>query len=280
MKINPAFVEKILTSFIREELAKNGFKKGILGLSGGLDSAVRAALATRAIGPQKRDRPDHALRQGVRLRLGGCPGCRQGPQDRARTIDIAPMVDAYFQKHPTDCRILKGNKMARERMSILYDWSVREKALILGTSNKSELLIGYGTIHGDLACAFNPDRRLVQNPDPGARASSRAPGTASERNRLRPTSGPARRTKRKSDSRTPSSTKSSNISSKGGKRKRSSSRRDIPATGWKRSSASSGTPNSNGRCRPSPKSPRGRRARLPLSLRLEQITCLFLKIFL
>jgi NAD+ synthase len=66
------------------------------------------------------------------------------------------MVDAYFSGHPTRRLVLKGNKMARERMSILYDYSEREKALIIGTSNKTELLIGYGTIHGDMACAINP----------------------------------------------------------------------------------------------------------------------------
>ena len=156
MKINAAFVEKILTAFIKEELGKCGFKKGILGLSGGLDSAVCAALAARALGPKnviglimpygKRFGPDLEDARDVARIL----------KIDARTIDIAPMVDAYFKKNPTDKRLLKGNKMARERMSILYDWSAREKALILGTSNKTELLIGYGTIHGDLACAINP----------------------------------------------------------------------------------------------------------------------------
>jgi NAD+ synthase len=66
------------------------------------------------------------------------------------------MVDSYFKVQPTDDKILIGNKMARERMSILYDYSAREEALILGTSNKTELLLGYGTIHGDMACAINP----------------------------------------------------------------------------------------------------------------------------
>ena len=75
---------------------------------------------------------------------------------RTETIDIAPQVEAYFSRYPTDNCVLRGNKMARERMSILYDFSAREKALILGTSNKTELLIGYGTIHGDIACAINP----------------------------------------------------------------------------------------------------------------------------
>ncbi len=156
MKINAAFVEKVLTRFIREELGRAGFKKGILGLSGGLDSAVGAALAARALGPGQvlglimpygKD-----FRDDVRdaERLAAALGIRR------RTIDITPQVDAYFSRHPTRSRVLRGNKMARERMSILYDVSAREKALILGTSNKSELLVGYGTIHGDMACAINP----------------------------------------------------------------------------------------------------------------------------
>jgi len=156
MKINPEFVEKLLTRFIKEELSKFDYAKGILGLSGGLDSAVCAYLAARALGPKNvivlimpyketfcrdvQDAKDLAQRLGIKFRI----------------TDISPMVDAYFARNPTKNRILRGNKMARERMSILYDFSEREKALILGTSNKTELLLGYGTIHGDMACAINP----------------------------------------------------------------------------------------------------------------------------
>lgn len=156
LKINASFVEKVLCAFIREELRKFGFRRGILGFSGGLDSSVCAALAARALGAKNvigmimpygetfgRDVEDARL---LARKLG----------IRARIIDIAPMVDAYFSRHPTDNRVRIGNKMARERMSVLYDLSVEEKALILGTSNKTELLIGYGTIHGDMACAINP----------------------------------------------------------------------------------------------------------------------------
>jgi NAD+ synthase len=116
MKINAPFVEKILTKFIKEELSKFHFSRGILGLSGGLDSTVCAFLASKALDP-----------------------------DNVLCLD-----------HPTDNKILIGNKMARERMSILYDHSARDSALILGTSNKTELLLGYGTIHGDMACAISP----------------------------------------------------------------------------------------------------------------------------
>jgi NAD+ synthase len=155
-KINAPFVERVLVAFIRDELGRCGGKKGLLGLSGGLDSAVCAALAARALGPRNvlgvimpygkafpgdvRDAAALAARLGIRHKI----------------IDIAPQVDLYFAAHPTESRVQRGNKMARERMSILYDHSVREGALVLGTSNKTELLIGYGTVYGDLACAINP----------------------------------------------------------------------------------------------------------------------------
>jgi NAD+ synthase len=156
MSINSPFAVKILTTFIKEELSKSGFKKGILGLSGGLDSSVCAFLAAKALGPKN----VIVLIMPYGRSFGGEV---EDAQDVARllkikatVIDIAPMVDAYFKRHPTGNRVQLGNKMARERMSILYDHSAREKALILGTSNKTELLIGYGTIHGDTACAINP----------------------------------------------------------------------------------------------------------------------------
>lgn len=156
MKINARFVEKILCAFIREELHKFGFRRAIVGLSGGLDSSVCAALAARALGGKN----------VLAMILPYKDTCGQDVEDaralarklgfRTRLIDIAPMVDAYFSRYPTKDHVRIGNKMARERMSILYDHSALEKALILGTSNKTELLIGYGTIHGDMACAINP----------------------------------------------------------------------------------------------------------------------------
>lgn len=155
-KINPSFVDKVLVRFIREELTKCGCAKGLLGLSGGLDSAVCASLAARALGPKNvlalimpygRSFPED-VRDAEKL--------ARALRIRSETIDIAPQVDAYFSGYPTSSRVLRGNKMARERMSILYDRSAREKAFVLGTSNKTELLIGYGTIHGDMACAINP----------------------------------------------------------------------------------------------------------------------------
>lgn len=156
MKINGPFVERILTSFIREELYKFSFKKGILGLSGGLDSSVCAFLAVKALKSSN----------VICLIMPYGESFSQDTKDaqeiakilglKSKIIDISPMVDTYFTRYPTESRVAKGNKMARERMSILYDFSARERALILGTSNKTELLLGYGTIHGDMACAINP----------------------------------------------------------------------------------------------------------------------------
>jgi NAD+ synthase len=156
MKINAPFVEKVLCAFIREELSKFNYKRGIVGLSGGLDSSVCAFLAAKALGaknilglilPYKNTfSEDVKDAQSIARRLSL----------RSRLVDISPMVDAYFSLYPTQDRVRIGNKMARERMSILYDFSAKEKALILGTSNKTELLLGYGTIHGDMACAISP----------------------------------------------------------------------------------------------------------------------------
>jgi len=156
IEIDCAFTAQILTAFIREELGKAGFRRGILGLSGGLDSAVCAALAARALGPKNVLALMMPYGDSFGRDIDDARAVAAGLGIRTETIDIRPMVDAYFERYPADNRLLKGNKMARERMSILYDRSARESALILGTSNKTELLIGYGTIHGDMACAINP----------------------------------------------------------------------------------------------------------------------------
>ncbi len=156
MRINPEFIKNFLVRFLREEIGKFGFKKGVWGLSGGLDSSVVSFLAKEALGaenclalimPYKTSDPS-AVEDAKKL--------AEDLGINWKTIDITPMIDAYFSQHPTENKILIGNKMARERMSILYDYSAREKALVIGTSNKSELLLGYGTIYGDMASAVNP----------------------------------------------------------------------------------------------------------------------------
>ena len=185
MTLNGPFTIRVLTAFIREELAKAGFSKAVLGLSGGLDSAVCAGLAARALGPKSVLALIMPYGTSFSADMDDAREAARAFKIRSLVIDIAPMVDAYFAAFPAGRsgwlrksdhgrstgrssmrlgrddggsagRVRIGNKMARERMSILYDVSAREKALILGTSNKTELLIGYGTIHGDMACAINP----------------------------------------------------------------------------------------------------------------------------
>lgn len=156
LRINPALVERILLGFIQDEVRKVGFDRVVIGLSGGVDSSLAASLAVRALGPTNV--------KGLLM-----PYRTSDPQSRRDAeavvsllgiahdvIDITPQIDAYFTRYQDADQTRRGNKMARERMTILYDHSSAWRALVLGTSNKTELLLGYGTIYGDMASAVNP----------------------------------------------------------------------------------------------------------------------------
>jgi NAD+ synthase len=156
MKIHEADIEKFITKFIRKELYKFNIKKAIFGLSGGLDSTVTAFLASLALGVDNVTGLIMPYGNLFQKEVEEAEDVAHTLGIHSETIDISPSVDAFYSHYPTKKRVLIGNKMARERMSILYDFSARQNALILGTSNKTELLIGYGTIHGDMACAINP----------------------------------------------------------------------------------------------------------------------------
>jgi NAD+ synthase len=156
MNLNLEVIEKVLVCFIKDAVHKNNFKNAIIGVSGGVDSAVVLTLTQRALGsdhtfallmPYKLSSED-SIKDGQRI----CDGLKVTYE----VIDISPSVDGYFDRFPTDDKVLIGNKCARERMSVLYDFSARKKALVAGTSNKSELLIGYTTLYGDSAAAFLP----------------------------------------------------------------------------------------------------------------------------
>jgi NAD+ synthase len=155
LRIDEVLVRKMLVSFLREETLKTGARRLVLGVSGGVDSAVVAALAAEALGPENvlglftpyrttagrshADALDVARTFGIRL----------------EEVPITAQVDAYFVGKTNVDKVRMGNKMARERKSIEYDRSWPD-GLVLGTSNKTELLLGYGTQFGDLACALNP----------------------------------------------------------------------------------------------------------------------------
>ena len=128
----------------------------MIGLSGGVDSAVSAALSVDALGADNvlgvllpyrtssQDSREHAAVLAASLSI------------RTEVVDITPMVDAYLERFSIHDQIRRGNVMARQRMVVLYDISARERALVIGTSNKTEIFLGYGTLFGDLASALNP----------------------------------------------------------------------------------------------------------------------------
>ena len=153
---NVTLVRQILVSFIRNEVEKVGLRRVVVGLSGGVDSSLSALLAAESLGPDnvlgimmpyKTSSPESREHAELVVRKSSI---------RSLTIDISPQIDAYFERFPDADQRRRGNKMARERMTILYDHSARWDALVLGTSNKTELLLGYGTLYGDMASAVNP----------------------------------------------------------------------------------------------------------------------------
>ena len=156
LAIKPERVSRQLEDFIRRKVKKAGFDRAILSVSGGIDSSTTAYLAQRALGaenvwainmPYRASKPESAGdAQLVAHELG----------INFLTIEITDMIDAYFKRFPDADRIRRGNKMARERMTILYDQSAALRAFVLGSGNKTELLLGYCTLHGDTACALAP----------------------------------------------------------------------------------------------------------------------------
>lgn len=163
LDIQPKLVEDLLVRFLRVEAGKFGFSRAVIGLSGGIDSAVSAALAAKAFGPKnvlvamlpyKTSNPDsEGDAKKVIAKLGV----------ESRKVDISKMADGYLADvdmggsgSESAARIRRGNVMARCRMIVLYDLSVEWKGLVIGTSNKTEILLGYSTQFGDAASALNP----------------------------------------------------------------------------------------------------------------------------
>ncbi len=153
---NPALLQQILTAFIANEVRKVGVERVVVGLSGGVDSALSAFLAAAALGPENVLALKMPYNTSSRESLEHADLVVAATSIQSLTVDISPQIDAYFARFPDADNMRRGNKMARERMTILYDHSARWQALVLGTSNKTELLLGYGTLHGDMASAVNP----------------------------------------------------------------------------------------------------------------------------
>lgn len=156
LRINTEIARRILTGFIHDQITKIGMRRAVIGLSGGIDSAVSAYLSAEALGPENvlavrmpyRTSSEDSLTDADRvIDLLGLPSI---------TIPITEMADPLFERFPEMSDMRKGNVLARLRMTILYDQSVPWGGLVMGTSNKTEILLGYSTIYGDSGVALQP----------------------------------------------------------------------------------------------------------------------------
>lgn len=158
----PALVRERCREFLRAELAASGRAGLVLGLSGGIDSAVAAALAVDALGPERVRgyllpyATSSAASIADATAVAACLGLA------VETVDITPMADAFLAGIPAGERVRRGNVMARCRMIVLYDRSAARDALVLGTGNRTEGLLGYTTMYGDNACGLNPLGQLYK----------------------------------------------------------------------------------------------------------------------
>lgn len=156
LAINPDLARSILCGFVRSELNRAGFEKAVVGVSGGIDSAMSCFLAAEALGsenvlalrlPYKTSSQDSLDHAQLVIDATGV---------QSTTIPITDMADGLIKKFPDMSRLRQGNIMARCRMIVLYDQSAAFNGLVIGTSNKTEILLGYSTQFGDSAAAINP----------------------------------------------------------------------------------------------------------------------------
>ncbi|RKX21018.1 MAG: NAD(+) synthetase [Candidatus Zixiibacteriota bacterium] len=155
-KINEANTAQRLETFIKNKLKESGLDGYVIGLSGGIDSSLSATIAVKAVGSKK----------VLGMILPYLRSSDQSEKDafkladfldiKAEKVDISPMINAYYEDIEKIDNVRAGNKMARERMSILFDRAFAKNLLVLGTSNRTEICLGYGTWHGDMACSVNP----------------------------------------------------------------------------------------------------------------------------
>ncbi len=156
LSINTALARQILVSFLHDEVLRTGLRRAVVGLSGGIDSALACLLAAEALGPQnvlavrmpyETSSPDSLAHARLVVDQSGV---------QCETFDITAMVKPLLATLPPGADKRAGNIMARARMIVLYDRSAATGGLVIGTGNKTELLLGYTTLYGDSASALNP----------------------------------------------------------------------------------------------------------------------------
>jgi NAD+ synthase len=154
--INTDLAQQILTGFIHSEITRVGFSRAVIALSGGIDSALSCYLAVQALGaenvlavrmPYQSSSADSLAHAQLVIDHLGIPSL---------TIPITDMVEPLFQRFPEMSQVRRGNVMTRARMIVIYDQSEAFRGLVVGTGNKTEILLGYTTLFGDSACALNP----------------------------------------------------------------------------------------------------------------------------
>lgn len=156
LQINIEVARKMLTGFIRDEINKAGLKRAIIGLSGGIDSALSAYLSAEALGAENVLAVRMPYKSSSEDSLSDAEAVIQDLGIQSMTVPITDMADALIAQFPDMSNLRKGNIMARLRMIVLYDQSADWGGLVMGTSNKTELLLGYSTIYGDSGVALHP----------------------------------------------------------------------------------------------------------------------------
>lgn len=156
LSINTELARQILIGFIHSEITRFGFTRAIVGVSGGIDSSLSCFLAAEALDPENVLAIRMPYETSSQESLDHAQLVIDATGVRSETIPITPMVDAYLEQVPEGEQVRRGNVMARQRMIVLYDQSMAFNGLVVGTGNKTEILLGYTTVYGDSACAINP----------------------------------------------------------------------------------------------------------------------------
>ncbi len=159
MKKNSRHIDKLPE---RRDRKKIGVQNVVIGLSGGIDSALSAALAAKALGGDKVFTYGMPYKLSSKESLEDAIKVAEAFKLNFEIIEITDMVDPYIAKNPDMSKLRMGNVMARQRMICIFDMSAKVNGIVVGTSNKTEILLGYGTWYGDTACAVNPIGELYK----------------------------------------------------------------------------------------------------------------------